>query len=493
MFAETFHAPHWSADIARAPRFKRWRRASSDAAWIENRDFGTLGFDADGPDGRVLYVATAAPVFVTVEAEEFIAWPRRKNWFCLSASPRPRDVATARIGLPIFKVAVDALTYFVEHFCWTRVVLFEVQHGECTGYVPVAQLSSGEFAVRLQDRFKTFADAERLVFEKLAAFFVLTKPTVFMQDSFFEKRNKKFADAVLFQEGEKEWNAGTFWKTTKEHTRVCPFEYPPSFFRWHGTAWKRTKFSLGFGTVRTAEEGEHVYVSVQAHVPRNITLVSAKACFKELFKFEPRVASAGLSANLRVEITKAAGGMTEFTLKFQRAQYAGAFVSIKSDPWAYLSLRLCFAEGHPEILVVGIAAPRYIRGDIRHGILHASAPDPQKFYYSMKHRHLKPGPTEIARYIADTGSPVSVLRTAKPLRSPEATGLYAGELLILVRFLTSLKQWFKRKNRWVSIPLYPRTSAIQHEKPGLLDVMSAEAKMDRCGVLLSPLLDKSAR
>ena len=483
--------PTWSTSLVSVPLFRSWRFNSESNAWIENRDFGTLGFNESGPDGRALYVATAAPVFVTVGAEEFIAWPRKKNWFRLATAPGPLDVVTERIALPIFKRAVNAMTFFVEHFCWTRVVLFEVQHGDCTGYVPVAQLSSGEFAVRLQDRFKCFADAEKLIFEKLAKFFVLTKPTFFLQDSFFEKKIKSVPEATLFADGEREWAAGRFWKSTTSHRSICPFEYSPSFYRWNGSMWKRSKFCLPFGRVGTAEHEDYVYVSVRTAIPPEITLVSAKACFKEFFVFEPKIASAGLVAKTRVEISKSEGGSTELSIKLKRSEYAAAFKSLKSDPWAYLSLRLCFADKHPEILVVGIAAPRYIRGDIRHGILYAGGPDPSMFYYSMKHRHVKPGSTEIARYLADTGSPVSVVRTSKPVSSVDATSLYAGELFVLLRFLTSLKQWFKQRQRWMSVPLYPRTSAFQHEVPGLLDAMSAEDKMDRCGVLVSPRIYNS--
>lgn len=486
--------PIWIPQLVRPPpRRKKWMLAPSGATWFDWRDFGTVGFCERGPDGCALYVDTAVPVFVTAGNACMIAWPRTKNWMHLEKTVLPEQVKTMRSPLPIFKKIRDAWTFFVEHYCWTRVALFEVQHGKCTAYVPVAQLSSGKFCTRLQDRFFSFEEAKRTIFSSLAFFFVTTEPQICIDET---GKNISHIETVQQLHG--------FWQTKKPPDVFCPFEFSPVFYRWTGTSWKKSKFRIQIDVPETRLSNSEATIVVKMSVPNHLSISDVQISVVETFNFNKFMKNAGLKKFHTAKVEKAPDGQTVATLTLWVADYASAFVSVKSQPWAYLPLFIRFQQDHPDILVLGVVTPRYMRGDLRTGSLYCAKTFHKKTYYSIPHtqntetessasrsnppHHPNRAKKEIARFIDADGVMTSVMAAeAGHSKVLNPTTLCPGEALVLLTLLASMQTTILTKRGEKQIPMYPRTSVIYPINSMLAASMSPETKLDHCAILKSPL------
>jgi len=464
---------YWSRTILKPPRPKGWKVECKGETWIDHRAFGSVGFNENGPDGKAVYIVTAAPVFVTADGEKIIAWPGIKNWINVDAAPTPAGVTTERPELPVFKEPVAAWTFFAEHFCWTKVALFEVQHGGSTAYVPVAKLSSGKFAIRPQDRLDTFEAATKIIFDLLAPFFVVTEPTVFL-----DAKGQRVPDRHV--------DLQKFWEMPPSYRRICPFEHIPTIFTWENSNWVRSKTLILVEQPKTLVKNNTASVTVTIIIPHGLTVRSVRMAVCENVYFNRNSPFAGIQSFKKPTFISCCERKIHVTLNLSMAQYASSFVSLNSNPWAFVPLHLQFKEHCANVLVLGAATPRYVRGDIKEATLHAGAPSANKFYYKVPHKNMAPGMVELARYIEEESREVyALVKTKKPRDNYER--LRPGELLIFLRYLIGLKTWFVRRNTHFSVPVYPRTSIIYNVPPGSFDVMSIDAKRDRCAILTTPL------
>ena len=463
----------WTQGTCAQRRRRRWKLPNGNGVtWIEQRSFGTVGFAERGPDGCALYVETAGPVFVTAGEKSFIAWPRKKNWITAARPLRPDEVATLQPGMPIFKTAMEAWTFFAEHFCGTWVALFEIQHGVHPAYAPVALLSSGMYAIRPQDRIPSFKEATERIFDTLSAVFVVTEPVAFLD------AGGKETDVQRFKAREK-WA-----KRENSLDQKSPFECDPLFYHWEDGMWKRSTTTLEIGHAATRIEGSVVRVSLTFCVPPKMTVRQVHMAVAETFYFNRKSPDAGIRGLTKAMITVGPGRTLGATFELDMERYAAAFESLNSNPWACVPVKLAFHNGHPDVLVLGLATPRYVRGDIRNGILHKGAPRATMAYYKIGHKKMRPGLVEVARFLDEEGTVNSVVQSKTHIVGAER--LRPGEVHVLLKYLTSLKTWFRRRNKLFPVPLYTRTSIIYEANPGSLDIMSKEAKLDRCAVLQTP-------
>ena len=237
----------------------------------------------------------------------------------------------------------------------------------------------------------------------------------------------------------------------------------------------------------TTVDGDIVSVSLSVRVPKNLIAKKIQVAVTEQFYFNRHSPFAGVQNFLETKISeKREHRELQVSTRLTMAQYAAAFYSLNSSPWACLPLRVTFHGGHPDILVLGLATPRYVRGDIRSGILHTGAPDPKRGYYQMAHKNVRPGMVELARFLDDQKTVVSVVRSSKPIAFAER--LLAGELFVLLRYLVGLRTWFQRRGKIFSVPVYSRTALLYEQRGGAMDVMSTEKKLDLCGILHTPFL-----
>lgn len=489
--------PRWMQNLAKPPRRKRWKFPVDGATWFDWRDFGTVGFCETGPDGRAVYVDTAAPVLVSVESACTIAWPRSKNWLRLDKNVLPENVKTMRARLPIFETPLQAWTFFAEHYCRVRVALFEVHHGKETGYVPVAQLSDGRFCTRLQDRFASFDEAKRSIFESFSFVFVTTKPQVFLDEKGID----------VTQSADFNGNSA-FWTRGEPVSSMSPFAYPPNFFRWTGSYWKNTSFKIDIKMPKTSMETSNVEIETVLSIPSKLKLFSVNVAFEEVFQFEKHKKNAGLRKFVEAKTKKLNDGKTSVSLTLAIGDYASSFISVRSQPWAFLPMVLRFKGEHPDILVLGVVASRYLRGDIRSGSLYCAPRFKKKRYFCIPHWIMPqnadadkneniclnpsalPGKMkrEIARFVDIGGVMTSVValeQSEQPV--PETTRLCPGEALVLLVLLASLSTVVSTKRGSQKIPLYPRTSVIYPIDSRLATGMSLETKLDHCAILNSPL------
>ena len=220
--------------------------------------------------------------------------------------------------------------------------------------------------------------------------------------------------------------------------------------------------------------------------------------------FNNYMKNAGLKTVHSAKVEKSADGQTVATLNLLVADYASAFVSVKSQPWAYLPLFIRFQKDHPDILVLGVVTPRYMRGDLRTGSLYCGKTFNEKRYYSVSHTqntemensasrlnalaHTDSTKKEIARFIDSDGIMTSVM-AAKAGHSKilDPMSLCPGEALVLLTLLASLRTTVLTKKGKKKIPMYPRTSVIYPINSMLAASMSPESKLDHCAILKSPL------
>ena len=474
-FSHCFCEPLWSQAIHKPPRFKAWKQKTLVGAnWIKHRFFGTIGMCQTTDAGPFLYVATAVPIFVTAGKSLAIAWPRKRNIIRVAPGTTLHHITFTRPQLPIFKTTAEAWTFFAEHFCGTRVAVFELQHGNDSAFVPIAQLSSLEFAIRLQDRYASYADARKKLFDSFENIFLLVEPVILLDDLGRSVQDAKVDDS--------------FWSVKKEYDKICPFEFKPSFFRWRKTYWKRSQFCIEITNPEINFENDLVSVKCFLNVPHELKLCKVYAGLHEKFYFSDKVKSGGVKKFYKTELKNVTDDRVEMTLAMSLRDYTLSFASLKSNPWAYIPLKLMFDSGHPDIFVVGVAAPRYLRGDLREATLHPGAPIRDKYYYKLIPSMVTREMTEIARYLDQEERFVSVVQAPTRLQSETAEGkrLLPGETFILLKYLTKLNAVFYRRQKKIEMPLYPRTSIIFEADEHKLAKLSKEAKIDKCGILSTP-------